>query len=142
MNMSSPAQSRVIDSDSMQSNSRMRSPSSSNISRTPLAAVGQSNSRRSQTPKAKRQSVSNRSRPYVASASPHSNRTTTSSITFDDDRTELEENIATISISTDMGRTSTDAIASHLSPRQDQPTQERDAFERSSEDDGEVSDHE
>ena len=137
--MSSPAPPRLIDSDSNQSDSRRRSPSSSNVSRTPL---GQSNSRRSQTPKAKRKSVSNRSRPYVASASPHSNRTTTSSITFDDDRTELEENVAPSSINRDMGRTSTDPIASHLSPRQDQPTQERDAFERSSEDDGEVSDRE
>jgi hypothetical protein len=140
--MSSPAPPHLIDSDSNQSDSRRRSPSSSNISRTPLAAVGQSNSRRSQTPKAKRKSVSNRSRPYVASASPHSNRPTTSSITFGDGRTELEENVATLSIIRDMRRTSTDAIASHLSPRQDQPTQERDAFERSSEDDGEVSDRE
>jgi hypothetical protein len=140
--MSSSVASCLIDSDSNQSDSRGRSPSSSSMSRTPLAVVRQPNSRRSQTPKANRKTVSNRSRPYVAAASPHSNQTTASSITFDDDRTELEENVDVSSSNRIMDRRSTNAIASHLSPRPDQSIQLRDAFERSSEDDREVSDRE
>ena len=77
-NMTSSIPSRINGYDSNQSDSRRRLPSPSNMSRTPLAAVRQSNSQRSRARKAKQKSVSNRSRHYVASASPHSNRTTTS----------------------------------------------------------------
>ena len=140
--MSSPIPSRSIDSDSNQSDSRARSVSSSNMSRTAISAVRQSTSRRSLTPKAKRKTVSNRSTPYVAAASSHPNRTTTSSITFDDDRSEFDEYVGQPSSMTNIDRSSNNAIAPRLSVRRDQASQERHAFERSSEETGDVNDFE
>ena len=140
--MSSPIPTRSVDSDSNQSDTRARSVSSSSTSHTPLFVVQQSTSRRSQTPKARRKSVSNRSTPYVVAASPHSNRTAASTITFDDDRVQFDENGGPPSSNTNFDRSSTNAIANPLSARPDQPPHPRHAFERSSEEVREMNDFE
>ena len=130
--MLSPIPTRSIDPDSNQSDTRARSVSFSNTSRTLLSVVQQSTPRRSQTAKARRKIVSNRSTPYVADASPYSNRTTASTISFDDDRMEFNENVGPFSSNTNVDRSSTNAIANPLSVRPDQPAHDRHAFEQSS----------
>jgi hypothetical protein len=63
-------------------------------------------------------------------------------IQSNDDGIDLDENVDPSSSDGNIHRSSNTAIASGLSPGQDQPIEKRDAFERSSEEDGEVIDPE
>ena len=118
--MASSTPSRSIDFDSNLPDTRFRSLSLSSASEASHSATREPLSRRSQTPKAKRKNVSKRSIPYMSPALPRAKQSSNSTITIVSNNHELDDSI-------------------DLSSQQNQLNQEQDAFERSSDDEKEVS---
>ena len=127
--MPPPILSRSIDSHPDSPNTRSRSSSLPNYSRSSLSVVRHPLSRRSQTPKAKRKIVSNRPTPYVVPPS-RSDRSTASRIGFDIENEDLDEGLDQLSIN---------VTSAHRSRQSSQASEDRDPFERSFEEAEEVS---
>ena len=128
--MSSSIPSRSIDPDPNLPNTQFRSLSLSSSSGASNSASKQRLSRRSRTPKEKRKNLSNRSTPYSSPALSRASRSRKSSITADNNNQDFDDNFD-ISL--------TDVNIVHISTEQNQINEEQDAFEKSSDDEKEVS---
>ena len=129
LNMSSTP-SYSVDSDCSSSDTRYRSLSLSNSSRASDSGIQQTFSPRSQTPKAKRKNVSNRSMPYVSPVLSRANQSENSTITVVNNNQDLGGNI---------GQSLNNMHTSNITSQQNQLNQEQNAFEISSDDENEVS---
>jgi hypothetical protein len=118
--MASSTPSRSIEFDSSLPDTRLRSLSLSSSSQASHSVAREPLSRRSQTPKAKRKNVSIRSIPYMSPALPRARQSRNSTTAVVNNNHELDDSI-------------------DLSSPQNQLNQEQDAFERSSDDEKEVS---
>ena len=128
--MASSTPSRSFDSSTSLPDTRFRSLSLSSTSRASDVVVRESVTRRSQTPKATRKYVSNRSKPYT---SPALSRTRQSG----DSTTAVVNNNPTFDDKTDL--TSIDVNIDNLLSQQTQLNQQQQhAFERSTDDEKEV----
>jgi hypothetical protein len=122
----SPIPSRSSDPDPHQPNTRYRSASAPKSSNSSLSVAQVPVLRRSQTPKgtpkAKRKIVSSRPTPYSLNAVVRSNRSSTARTTFDLSDDEADGNFNALSINSTVNRSE---------PRQGEPCQPRDPFEKS-----------
>ena len=93
---------------------RPRSASSSSTSRSSVPSSQQSGSRRSETPKVKRKTLSNRTAPYNHVPASHSIGSTASTIQFDDETENSNTNMSQASLSANLNtlsmNTSTDPL--------------------------------
>ncbi|CAF1440746.1 unnamed protein product [Rotaria sordida] len=127
--MTSSTPSRSIDFDPSLPENRIRSLSLSSSPEVSQSVARKISSRRSQTPKAKRKNISNRLKPYTPFSLSHTNQLKNSTKRTAHNSQELNN--------TD--ESSVDINVIRLSSQQNQTGQVQDAFERSSEDETEVS---
>ncbi|CAF1598610.1 unnamed protein product [Rotaria sp. Silwood1] len=128
--MTSSTPSRSIDFDPSLPKNRIRSLSLSSSSEVSQSVAREISSRRSQTPKAKRKNVSNCLKPYTPLPLSHTNQLKNST-------KRTAQNSQELNNTTD--ESSIDFNVIHLSSQQNQAGQVQDTFERSSDDEIEVS---
>jgi hypothetical protein len=137
--MASSTPLRSISADSSLPDLRSRSLSVSSPSQASNSVTRESLSRRSETPKAKRKTLSNRSIPYTSPRLLRASQSKNSTITIISDNQELDDRSTSSSIDVNGTSSSIDVNVIHPSPQQNQLDQEQDPFERSSDDEQEVS---
>ena len=115
-----------------------RPASSSSNSRSSTLSSRQSASRRSQTPKVKRKTLSNRTAPYSPVPTSHSIRSSTSTINLENEREESHTNISQAPLNINFNALSMNTAVDHSLIQRIEPSLEKDPFEKSSEDDREV----
>jgi hypothetical protein len=140
--MSSSIPSRSIDLDPNPPDNRFRSLSLSNSSRASHSVAREPLSQRSKTPKAKRKNTSIRSTPYTSPALSRANQSSSTSPAL----SRANQSSSTITtgsnnqdLDNDVDLSLIDVNSVHLSSQQNQLNQEQDAFEKSSDDEKEVS---
>lgn len=119
-----------LDSDSTSSDTRLRSSSLSSSSRASDSIDHAILSRRSQTPKAKRKTVSNRSVPYISPPLPRKIQSENPTTTMANNNQALSSNVDQLSIGMNID---------NIPSQQNEFNHEENTFEKSSDDENEVS---